>query len=149
LNKNSKDHFIVVVCGSIGYGGLESIRKVQSFLRSEGFQVLDHISEENMDYSEISDFRDKQQLAKRITEHDLNFIAKSDLVVVISNGPSYGTAIEMYSAYQSGKPVVFYSKKSVPTPWPVAFSNSVTYSLENLVLTLRKYAYSLPRRAEN
>lgn len=145
MNKTSKSHFIVVVCGSIGYGGLDRIRNVQSFLKSKGFQVLDHISEKNMDYSEISDFRDKQQLAKRIVKHDLNFIKKSDLVVVISNGPSYGTAIEMYFAYQLGKPVIFYSEKLVPTPWPVAFSNSITSNLEDLASKLKEYEHFLLR----
>jgi nucleoside 2-deoxyribosyltransferase len=110
---------------------------------------LDHISEKNMDYSGISDFRDRQQLAKNIAEHDLDFIDKSDLAVVISNGPSYGTAIEMYFAYQLGKPVIFYSKKPVPTPWPVAFSNSIiTTNLKDLALMLKKYELQ-PRGKES
>ena len=48
-----------------------------------------------MDYSHISDFRDKQDLSSKIINHDLKYIESSDVVVV--NGPSYGTAIEMFA----------------------------------------------------
>jgi predicted metallopeptidase len=48
-----------------------------------------------MDYSHISDFRDKQDLSSKIINHDLKYIESSDVVVV--NGPSYGSAIEMFA----------------------------------------------------
>lgn len=98
---------------------------------------MDHISEEDMDYSNIKDFRDKRELAERIVKHDLDFIKKSDVVVAISNGPSYGTAMEMFIAKQLGKHVIFHSEESIPTPWPVAFSDAVSNDLSNLVSLLK------------
>jgi len=47
----------VFVCGSIGYGGIEDIKRVQNTLRKRGFDVLDQLS---YDYSHIEDFRDKR-----------------------------------------------------------------------------------------
>jgi nucleoside 2-deoxyribosyltransferase len=44
-----------------------------------------------IDYSPISDFKDKQDLSSKIINHDLKYIESSDAVVVIANGPSYGT----------------------------------------------------------
>ena len=58
-----------------------------------------------MNYSDIRDFRDKRDLSRQIVNHDLQYIEKSDVIVVIVNGPSYGTAIEMYVAKNSGKNV--------------------------------------------
>lgn len=128
----------VMVCGSIGYGGLSEIRKIQSLLRKEGFTVLDHISKEDMDYSDINDFRDRKGLADRIIKHDLDFIRKSDVVVALLNRPSYGTAVEMFIAKESGKTVFSFSKKEIPTPWPIALSDRVVTSEKELVSALRK-----------
>jgi nucleoside 2-deoxyribosyltransferase len=130
---------IVVVCGSIGYGGILKIRSIQSFLREKGFLILDHISEEHMDYSDIKDFRDKRELAEKIVKHDLEFIKKGDVIVAVSNGPSYGTAIEMYVAKQLGKHVILYSEEEVPTPWPIAFSDTTARDLDSLVSNLKEF----------
>lgn len=130
---------IVVVCGSIGYGGILKIRSIQSFLKEKGFLVLDHISEEHMDYSDIKDFRDKRELAEKIVKHDLEFVKKGDVIVAVSNGPSYGTAIEMYVAKRLGKRVILYSEEEVPTPWPIAFSDITVHDLDSLVSSLKKF----------
>lgn len=128
----------VVVCGSIGYGGLSEIREIQSLLRKEGFTVLDHISEEGMDYSDVKDFRNKTELAKKIVRHDLDFIRASDVVVGIANKPSYGTAIEIFVAKELGKKIVFFSEDRVPTPWPIAFSDRIVTNRRDLILTLKE-----------
>lgn len=101
--------------------------------------MLDHISEEHMDYTDVKDFRDKRELAKRIVKHDLEFIKKGDVIVAISNGPSYGTAIEMFVAKQLGKRVILYSEEEVPTPWPIAFSDTTVNDLDSLVLRLKEF----------
>lgn len=129
----------VIVCGSIGYGGLSKIREVQSMLREGGFNVIDHISERGMDYSKIKDFRDKPVLSRNIVNHDLDFVKQADVVIAISNGASYGTAIEIYVAKQLGKKVILWSKNEVPTPWPIAFSDSVVKSKKALVSSLKEY----------
>jgi hypothetical protein len=54
---------------------------------SNGFSIADHIVHKGMDYSHISDLRDKQYLSSKIINHDLKYIESSD--VVVANGPSY------------------------------------------------------------
>jgi nucleoside 2-deoxyribosyltransferase len=121
-----------MVCGSIGYGNANDIKDMYTLLRSKGFSLLNHIIHERMDYSEIRDFRDKRDLSRQIVNHDLQYIEKSDVIVVIANGPSYGTAIEMYVAKNSGKKIILLAKDAVPTPWPVHFSDYIVGSENEL-----------------
>jgi hypothetical protein len=88
----------VMVLGSIGYGGIDSIRRVYSLLQKENFSILNHVEEEHMDYSHIADFRDEKELSEKIVKHDLKYVEKADVLVVLTGRPSYGTAIEMYKA---------------------------------------------------
>ena len=125
-----------MVCGSIGYGGINEIKNMYTFLVNHGFSIMDHIVHKGMDYSHITDFRDKQDLSSKIVQHDLKYIEGSDVVIVLSNGPSYGTAIEMFIAKSLGKKIILFAKDPVPTPWPVYFSDHIVTSAEQLVRTL-------------
>jgi nucleoside 2-deoxyribosyltransferase len=122
----------IMVCGSIGYGNANDIKNMYTLLRSKGFSLINHIIHEGMDYSDIRDFRDKSDLSHQIVNHDLQYIEKSDVIVVIANGPSYGTAIEMYVAKNSGKKIILLAKDAVPTPWPVHFSDYIVGSENEL-----------------
>lgn len=116
----------IMVCASIGYGGINKIRELYSKLSKEGFEVLNHIDEKQMDYSNVKDFREQKELAKKIVDHDLNYLEKADTVIAISDDiPSFGTGIEMYVAKKSGKKVILFSPHELPTPWPVNFSDFV------------------------
>jgi nucleoside 2-deoxyribosyltransferase len=126
-----------MVCGSIGYGGVNDIKNLYAFLESKGFSIVDHMVNKGMDYSHISDFRDKLDLSQKIINHDLEYIESSDTVVVIANGPSYGTAIEMHIAKNSGKKVILFAKDPVPTPWPVYFSDYVATNEDQLIKILQ------------
>ena len=84
-----------MVCGSIGYGGAEEIRHLYSFLRNEGFDTIDHMVNQGMDYSNINDFRDEKDLSARIVLHDLENIKRAEVLVVLANKPSYGAAIDL------------------------------------------------------
>ena len=121
-----------MVCGSIGYGNANDIKDMYTLLRSKGFSLINHIIHEGMDYSDIIDFRDKRDLSHQIANHDLQYIEKSDVIVVIANGPSYGTAIEMYVAKNSGKTIILLAKDAVPSPWPVHFSDYIVGSENEL-----------------
>ena len=93
-----------MVCGSIGYGNANDIKDMYTLLRSKGFSLINHIIHEGMNYSDIRDFRDKRNLSRQIVNHDLQYIEKSDVIVVIVNGPSeIAIAIEMYVAKNSQK----------------------------------------------
>jgi hypothetical protein len=127
----------IMVCGSIGYGKIDELKKFYKILKDNGFDVLDHISKIGMDYSDIKDFRDKKDLASKIVRNDMGFIAKSDAIVVLANLPSYGAAIEMQIAKNAGKKVILFAPKPLPTPWPVEFSDYIAKSKEALFEILR------------
>ena len=128
----------IMVCGSIGHGGIGDIRYFQSLLKKEGFDIIDHISAEGMDYSDTRDFRDKKDFSFKIVNHDLEYVKESDVLVVLANRPSFGTAIEMFVAKNSGKPVLLFAKESVPTPWPVNFSDYTVTAEQELITLLRQ-----------
>jgi nucleoside 2-deoxyribosyltransferase len=125
----------IMVCGSIGYsGGADDIRNMYSLLEGKGFSIVNHtVQSKGMDYSGITDFRDKLYLSRQIVSYDLKYIEKTDVIVVIANGPSYGTAIEMFIAKKSGKKVILLAKDPVPTPWPINFSDYRVTNEEELI----------------
>lgn len=131
-------NMLVMVCGSIGYGGIDDIKQMYSFLRKEGFSIVDHLATKGIDYSDIDDFRDKKDLSHEIVNHDLEYVKEADVLVVLVNRPSFGTAIEMFVAKSSGKTVLLFAKDAVPTPWPVSFSDDIIKSEEELIKLLRK-----------
>jgi nucleoside 2-deoxyribosyltransferase len=127
-----------MVCGSIGYGGIDEIRRMYSFLLEEGFDTVDHLVHKGMDYSNIGDFRDKKELSQQIVSHDLQFVEKADVIVVVADKPSFGTAIEMYIAKNSNKKVILLANDPVPTPWPVNFSDYIVRNEEELIILLEE-----------
>jgi nucleoside 2-deoxyribosyltransferase len=126
-----------MLCGSIGYGGINEIKNLYTLLVNKGFSVIDHIVHTGTDYSLIKDFRDKQDLSFKIINSDLKYIENSDAIVAIANGPSYGTAIEIFVAKNLGKKIILFAKDPVPTPWPVYFSDHIATSEEQLYGILR------------
>jgi nucleoside 2-deoxyribosyltransferase len=126
-----------MLCGSIGYGGINEIKNLYALLVNKGFSVIDHIVHTGTDYSHIKDFRDKQDLSFKIINSDLKYIQNSDAIVAIANGPSYGTAIEIFVAKNLGKKIILFAKDPVPTPWPVYFSDHIATSEEQLYGILR------------
>ena len=127
-----------MVCGSIGHGGIGDIRYFHSLLKKEGFDIIDHISVEGMDYSDTRDFRDKKDFSSKIVNHDLEYVKESDILVILAYRPSFGTAIEMFVAKNSKKPVIVFAKESVPTPWPINFSDYIVTAEEELITLLRQ-----------
>jgi len=128
----------IMVCGSIGHGGIGDIRYFHSLLKKEGFDIIDHISAEGIDYSDTRDFRDKKDFSSKIVNHDLEYVKESDVLVILANRPSFGTAIEMFVAKNSKKPVIVFAKESIPTPWPINFSDYIVTAEEELITLLRQ-----------
>jgi Nucleoside 2-deoxyribosyltransferase len=127
-----------MVCGSIGYGGVDKIRRMYAVLNQKGFDIVDHLVHKGMDYSDIKDFRDKKKLSQQIVSHDLQFMEKADIIVVVANKPSYGAGIEMYIAKNSNKRVILLANDPVPTPWPVNFSDYVVENEDELTTLLEE-----------
>ena len=128
----------LIVCGSIGYGGIEELKNLRDFLVKEDFLIIDPLLKKNMDYSSIIDFRDKKELSKKIIEYDLENIDKSDIVIINTRYPSFGTAMEQYYAYKRKKIVVLFSDQPVPTPWPIHFSDYIAKSKDQLLKILKE-----------
>lgn len=127
-----------MVCGSIGYGGVDKIRRMYAVLRRKEFDIVDHLVHKGMNYSDIGDFRDKKELSQQIVSHDLQFMEKADVIVVVASRPSYGTGIEMYIAKNSNKKVILLANDPVPTPWPVNFSDYVVRNEDELIMLLEE-----------
>ena len=125
-----------MVCGSIGYGGIDNIRRFYTLLDTEGFDTVNHIVSKGMDYSDIKDFRNKKELSRQIVNHDLEYVKKADVLVVLASMPSYGAAIEMFVAKNSGKKIILLAKDPVPTPWSINFSDYVVTTEEELIKLL-------------
>jgi nucleoside 2-deoxyribosyltransferase len=128
----------IMVCGSIGFSGIEKIRRLYKVLKEKGFNTISHLSEKDSDYSNIEDFRDKSELSRKVIEYDLNYIKKADVLVILVNGPSYGTAMEMIIARNNGKKIILLAKDPVPTPWPIHFSDFIAREEEELFQLLNK-----------
>ena len=131
----------IMVCGPIAYGDIKRIKELQKFLKEKGFEVIDQFQRKEMDYSNIKDFRDKRELARKIVENDLKFVGECDIIVAICDEPSFGTAIEIYHARRLGKKIVILNEHAQPSPWPVAFSDQVVRSLEELVEAMLKLGF--------
>lgn len=127
-----------MICGSIGYGGVNEIRRLYALLREKGYDIVDHLIEKGMDYSDINDFRDKKELSHEIVKHDLEYVNKSDIIIVVANSPSYGTAMEMLIAKEKGKKVIVLAKDPIPTPWPINFSDFIVKDESELIKLLDK-----------
>ena len=127
----------VIVCGPVAYGNIQRIKELQNFLRQNGFKVVDQF-QQGMDYSDVKDFRDKRELAVSIVKNDLYNIKNCDVIIAICDQPSFGTAVEIYYAKKLGKKIVVFSEKSVASPWPIAFSDYIVKSREELVKVLSK-----------
>lgn len=127
-----------MICGSIGYGGVNEIRRLYALLREKGYDIVDHLIEKGMDYSDIDDFRDKKELSHKIVKYDLEYVNKSDIIIVVANSPSYGTAMEMLIAKEKGKKVIVLAKDPIPTPWPINFSDFIVKDEFELIKLLDK-----------
>jgi nucleoside 2-deoxyribosyltransferase len=127
-----------MVCGSIGYGEIDKIRKLYSFLRNEGFEVLDHIENKRMDYSDVKDFRDKKELSREIVKHDLMHVKKADILVVLADTHSQGTAIEAFVGKKEGKKIILLAKDPISSPWLVNFSDYIVSNQKELVELLHE-----------
>ena len=127
-----------MICGSIGYGGIEKIKKLYAILKEKGFDTIDHILEKSMDYSHMNDFRDKPELSKNIVEHDLKHVSMADVLVVIADSPSYGTGMEMVIAKNTSKKIILLASDILPTPWPVYFSDFIVKDEQELFQLLNK-----------
>lgn len=131
----------IMVCGSIGYGGLDKIKKTQSFLKKHGFTVIDQTNKDS-GLARFKDFRDEIKLAEKIVKSDLSFVKKSDIIVAITDTPSYGTAMEIFAAKKSGKKIVILCEKKIHTPWPIAFSDHTVKSKKELIKCLKSLSAS-------
>lgn len=132
-----------MVCGSIGYGGVNEMMRLYAIIREKGFDTLNHLVEKGMDYSGIDDFRDKIELCQKIVKHDLEYVNKADILVISASPPSYGTAMEMLIARYKGKRIILLAKDKVPTPWPINFSDFIVKGEQELFELLNKLKLSI------
>ncbi len=128
----------IIVLGSIGYGGIDYIRRMYDMLEREGYDVIKHIFENGTDYTDITDIRHERDLSRRICEHDLEYVSKADILVILGGKPSWGTAMEEYKGKAvDGKTTILLAKDPLPTPRPINYADYVVDSEEKLTELLR------------
>ena len=129
----------VIVLGSIGYGGMDSIKSMYDVLEREGFDVVKHVMEKGMDYTEITDFRNEKDLSKEICEHDLSYLKEAKVMVILGGKASWGGGMQLYEGkINLGLTTVLLAPDPVPTPWPINFSDYIVRSEEELIKTLHE-----------
>jgi len=126
----------VIVCGSVGYGGIDKIRELQSYLRNKGFNVIDQF--EGADYSYVDDFRDDPDLCWKIVENDLRRVEEANALVLVSDMPSFGSAMEAYKFSMSGKPVIAYTEDKARSPWPLFIARKTCRNKEELEQAIKE-----------
>ncbi len=126
-----------MVCGPLGSGGVGKIMNMIKFLEENGFEPVKQIVKGKSDYSKIRDFRKRRKLARKIIIHDLQFVKKSDVLIVLPE-PSFGASIEMYVAKSLKKKIILFSNRPVPTPWPVGYSDLIITNKKDLLNYLQK-----------
>lgn len=65
-------------------------------------------------------FDDKEQLDKDsgwVVKIDKMEIARADVLIVNANEPGWGTPMEQYLAYESGKFIIAFCDKELPSIW--------------------------------
>jgi len=125
----------IFVCGSIGYGYKEEIKKLQDLLRKEGFEILDQFK---YDYSDIDDFRDKRELSAEIVMRDLELCDKADVLILITKHPSFGAMAEIVISSMKGKPVIVFCPEKLRSPWPLYFATAIAKNEEELISILKE-----------
>jgi len=115
---------------------MDKIKELQDFLREKGFNVIDQF--EKADYSYVEDFREDSELCRKIVENDMRKIGEADVLVLISDSPSFGSAMEAYKFSTSGKPVIAYAEDKARSPWPLFIARSVCRNKEELERAIRE-----------
>jgi len=127
----------VLVCGSVGYGGIERIEEIQNFLKQNGIEVIDQFKGTN--FVSVKDFKGKEKLARKIVENDLRKCKEADLIVLIAEKPSFGTGIEAYFSHFKGKPIIAFSSTEVSSPWPIHFSEKTVGNKKSLLEAIKSF----------
>lgn len=86
------------------------------------------------------DFRGRESLkADEIVSTDLLAIAVCDFLLVNASRPSWGTAMEVMRAWESGKGVVAFSDAEAPSPWLIVHTHAIVKSLEAAVVFVMNF----------
>lgn len=90
------------------------------------------------------DYRGKElddNVAVDIVTYDLEDIDASDIVLVLAQVPSWGTAMEMFYAAGAFKKIVCIYGGSSPSPWLMAHSHVILSSVDEAIIYLEQRAF--------
>lgn len=118
--------------------GVKKVRELQNTLRKAGFEVLNQL--EAFDYTRIEDFRAEVESGKRIIENDLGLLEQADVIVALSDEPSFGIGAEIFYAKQIlKKRIIAIVTKPAKSPWIVSQADVILekYSLKEITKILK------------
>lgn len=86
------------------------------------------------------DFRGCEAIyAEAIVNTDLHAIAACDFLLVNASRPSWGTAMEVMRAWDSGKGIVAFTDAEAPSPWLMVHTHAILKSLEAAVVFVMNF----------
>lgn len=78
-------------------------------------------------------------IVEEIVTLDKKDIRESDIVLVMAQTPSWGTAMEILYAYENGKDVISIVQQGRVSPWVIYHSNSLFLSLDEALEVLSEF----------
>ena len=73
-----------------------------------------------------------------IIRGDIADIDASDALIVNASRPSWGTAMEVFYAFNAGKVVISFGAGDKPSPWLVGHSSILCPDIETAIIELKK-----------
>ena len=89
--------------------------------------------------------RELQLKAKYIVQNDKMEIAKSHVVIVNASDPGWGTPMEQYIAFSSGKMVIAFSDCDYPSIWAIVHSHHMARTHQEAAIFLCDVAKNIAR----
>lgn len=88
----------------------------------------------------VRDYRGKEALAYReIVDLDKRDVKASDVILVNYDKPSVGTAMEVFYAWDMGKPVIVWCRAdAVISPWLRYHSTCFVHSMEEVISAIQR-----------
>lgn len=146
-NLDIREHVVqrvkrVFIAGPIqGMERKQDYRKIlRKILESHNFQVIDPWEREKVVYEYRREDWWNTVPIKGFIKRDLEDIARSDFFVAYLPKISAGTCMELFHAYEKGKPIFIISKLNL-SPWIVAHATGIFANFDEFDMYLRKTCF--------
>ena len=129
-----KRRFRIYLAGPV-FNTTDEDQKWRQYIKKEilakGFEVIDPL--------ELRDYRGlEEEKMVEIVEKDLKDLKKSDILLIYTRKPSWGTAMEIVYAYLQSKQIITVVPEKEISPWLKYHTDILVSSFEELLEVLEK-----------